>query len=79
MHENYKTNYDKILGRAASFPFKITGGTWPLTQYGKLGQEKHLKQSIQDIVFTIVGERLFRRDYGSLALEMLFEIRNGWL
>jgi len=68
-----KTKIDLILGRAAKYPFKIENGTWPLTQPGKVGQQKHIKDSLLDLIFTTLGERLHRRGYGSLALEYIFE------
>ena len=68
-----QTKTDRILGRAAKFPFKIESGTWQMTSLGKIGQEQHLKESIQDIIFTILGERFFRRDYGSLVIDSIFE------
>jgi len=64
---------DTILGRSAKYPFKIENGTWELTKKGKVGQQRHVKDSLTDLIFTILGERVFRRDYGSLAMEYVFE------
>lgn len=45
----------------------------------RLAEHEHLQQSITDILFTPVGSRVMRRNYGSLLLELIDQPKNAAL
>jgi len=64
-----------FLGRGLKFPFQFTrrtGGVFKGTSASQTESERHIEESIQQILGTLVGSRVIRRDFGSQLKGMVF-------
>jgi uncharacterized protein len=65
-----------FLGQGISFPFRFTrrtGGIYKGTTTSKSEQERHIEESIFQILLTKIGSRVIRRDFGSLLRGIVFD------
>ena len=68
-------NRRDLIGKGLKFPFEVqtrTGGTAPQASSSISDGFDRINQSIQQILGTSIGERMPRRNFGSLANELVF-------
>lgn len=65
-----------FLGRGVHFPFAFTrrtGGVYKGTTVSKSGDLQHITESVMQILYTVIGSRVIRRDFGSLLQSVVFD------
>ena len=65
---------NNFLGKGLKYPFSFspnTGGVGVSTSVSS--DIKHIREAILQLLFTPVGSRFFRPEYGSKLLELVFE------
>jgi len=64
-----------FLGKGFKFPFNFSGRTGGITKnlgVGSSGMERHIEESIHQIIYTLIGSRVIRRDFGSTLRGIVF-------
>jgi len=67
-----KTSYGDFLGRGWSFPVRVENG-----QVATVSDFLDIREAIQIILGTAVGERIMRPEFGSRLSELVFAPNNG--
>ena len=65
-----------LLGTGFKFPFNFTPRTGGISNNQGVAfsdQERHIEESIYQILYTVVGSRVIRRDFGSTLRGIVFE------
>jgi phage baseplate assembly protein W len=69
-------NRKSFLGKGMKFPFGFTqrtGGVYKGTSTEESEDIQHIEQSLRQILGTVVGSRVIRRDFGSLLASIVFD------
>ena len=69
-------NRKNFLGKGMKFPFGFTqrtGGVYKGTSTEESEDIQHIEQSLRQILGTVVGSRVIRRDFGSLMASIVFD------
>ena len=69
-------NRKNFLGKGMKFPFGFTqrtGGVYKGTSTEESEDIQHIEQSLRQILGTVVGSRVIRRDFGSLLASIVFD------
>ena len=71
-----------FLGKGFKFPFNFSGRTGGITKnlgVGSSDQERHIEESIYQILQTLMGSRVIRRDFGSTLRGIVFDPNDAQL
>lgn len=69
-------NNKDFLGKGMRFPFQFTrrtGGVFKGTSVSETEAERHIEESIIQILGTKIGSRVIRRDFGSMLRGIVFD------
>lgn len=71
----------KFLGKGLEYPFKFASGGGSSSNFISSTEEgvNHVKQCLLQLLFTKIGERVIRRDFGTDISKLVFEPQDNFL